>query len=127
MSGSLGSGCTGDPTEGGLESVVRENESTREKVEYLRTCEVCERQFLSSRRTTRSCGRKECRLLIAEFEDFLTLRFILENSRWAGAASQQELQKEYFRQQLSAGIRRLPQSEDALFLALAEIYAETEA
>ena len=63
---------------------------------------------------------------MADFTEFAQLQFVLRNARWAGAPSQEQIRKEYFRERLWSGIRRLPHSEDVLAEVLAEIAAETE-
>jgi len=60
-------------------------------------------------------------MMLAEFEDFSTLRFVLENSRWAGALSEEEMRKQYLRDRLSRGIQRLPHSEDVLAEVLIDL------
>jgi hypothetical protein len=90
-------------------------------VDYLRICEVCERQFLTPKRTARCCGRKDCLLILASFDDFATLQFILGNARWAGAPSREEIRKAYYRERMCDGVRGLPHSEDVLAKVLIEI------
>jgi hypothetical protein len=65
-------------------------------------------------------------MILAEFEDFSALRFILGNACWAGAPSQEELRGEYFRGRMRYGVRRLVDSEDALSAVLIEIVEEME-
>jgi hypothetical protein len=65
-------------------------------------------------------------MLLAEFNDCTALRFILANARWAGGSSQAELRKEYFRERLLDGIRRLPHTADLLVEVLVEIIEELE-
>jgi hypothetical protein len=100
--------------------------SVLENVSYLRHCEVCEEEFVSPKPSARCCGRKECRLIIAEYEDFIRLRFILKIARWAGAPSQQEMQKKYYRQQLREAIEQLPQSADPLYAILCKIIEDLD-
>ena len=65
-------------------------------------------------------------MLLAEFEDFIVLRSILGNSRWAGGPSQEEMWKEYFQDRLWSAVKRLPHSEDLLVQTLCEIIEEVE-
>jgi hypothetical protein len=53
-------------------------------------------------------------VILAEFEDFTTLQFILTNARWAGAPTQKQMLKKYLRERMRAAVRRLPHSEDVL-------------
>jgi hypothetical protein len=62
----------------------------------------------------------------AEFAEFWTLRSILENSRWAGALSEEEMQRKYFRERMWEAVRRLPVTEEALSEVLVEIAEEVE-
>ena len=117
MSGSPGSGRAGDPAKAGLESVVNSEEAARENVLCLKRCSPCGQMHIRSGET---CSR-ECRMMLAEFEDFSTLRFVLENSRWAGALSEEEMRKQYLRDRLSRGIQRLPHSEDVLAEVLIDL------
>jgi hypothetical protein len=61
---------------------------------------------------------------LAEFNDFTTLHSVLTNARWAGAPSQEEMLKEYFRERMCYGVRRLVHSEEALTAVLIEIVEE---
>jgi hypothetical protein len=63
--------------------------------------------------------------MIAEFEDFETLRLMLSINRWTGGKSQKQLQKEYFKERLWDGVRRLPHSDDVLAEVLVEIIQDT--
>jgi hypothetical protein len=54
------------------------------------------------------------KVILAEFEDFTTLQFILTNARWAGAPTQKQMLKKYLRERMRAAVRRLPHSEDVL-------------
>jgi hypothetical protein len=65
-------------------------------------------------------------MILAEFEDFTTLQFILANARWAGAPTEEEMLKEYFRERMRYGVRRLVHNEDALTAVLIEIVEEME-
>ena len=70
------------------------------------------------------------RMILAEFWDFITLTSVIQNARWAGAPSQEEMAREYFCQQMREAVRRpvrrLPHSEDALSEVLIEIAQEME-
>jgi hypothetical protein len=66
-------------------------------------------------------------MILAEFAESTTLQAIIGNARWAGAPSQEELQREYFRGRMWEAVRRLPHSEDVLAAVLAEIIEEMEA
>jgi hypothetical protein len=93
-----------------------------ENVTFLKRCWVCDEPHVRSGVT---CSR-DCLSILAEFEDFTTLRSVLVNARWAGAPSQAELQREYYTRQLRAALKRLPESEERLFEVLAEIVEEME-
>jgi hypothetical protein len=83
---------------------VRESEAARENVTFLKRCWTCDELYRGSGRT---CSR-DCLMILASFEDFTTLQSVLINARWAGAPSQAELQREYYREQLRAAVRWLP-------------------
>jgi hypothetical protein len=51
---------------------------------------------------------------MAFFEEFSTLRFIILNSRWAGASTEEQALREYLSERLQKAIRRLPKSADVL-------------
>jgi hypothetical protein len=122
LPGGAGPGCAGYPPKVGLESVVNNNGSTRENVLYLKRCPICGEMHIRSGET---CSR-ECLMILAEFEDFTTLRSVFQNSRWAGAPSQEEVRREYYAQRLRAATGRLPRSEDLLVEVLAEIIEDLE-
>jgi hypothetical protein len=65
-------------------------------------------------------------MLMADFEEFTTLQFILGNARWAGAPSEAEATREYFRARMWDGVRRLGHSADLLGEVLVEIIEEME-
>jgi hypothetical protein len=93
------------------------------KIVSLKRCLVCEAPHV---RRGGTCSRRECRAIVAEFHDFSMLQFILGTARWAGAPSQEEMAREYFRQRMWDGIRRLPHSADLLGEVLAEILEEAQ-
>ena len=105
---------------------MNNNESAPANVIYLRRCEVCDQQFLAARRSARICSKKACHAMMAEFEDFQTLQFMLSMSRWTGGKSQEQLRKEYYSQQLGDAIAQLPESEDLLERILCEIIEDLE-
>jgi len=113
MSGGVGPGRAGNPSpNNGLGDAVSFG-----NVIFLKRCSVCGQMHIRSGAT---CSR-ECRMMMAEFEEFSTLQFILENSRWAGAPSQEELRGDYFRERMWEAVERLPISADVLGEMLIEI------
>jgi hypothetical protein len=88
-------------------------------------CEVCDETFIAEGRSALCCTRKSCRALAAEFTCFYVFESILGASRWAGAPSQEQMQKDYFRDRMWDGMRRLPHSEDVLGEVLIEIVEDT--
>jgi hypothetical protein len=114
----------------GLENIVnrdetivnRADETVPSDVTMLRRWLVCERMHIRSRET---CSR-DCLRILASFNDFTTLQFILANARWAGAPSQEQMQREYLQERMWAAVRRLPHSEDLLVQTLCEIIEEVE-
>jgi hypothetical protein len=62
----------------------------------------------------------------AEAVMFLVLGGILHNARWAGAPSQEELRKEYYRERMWDGVRKLPEDEGSLARILSEIMEDLE-
>ena len=125
MPGSLESGRAGNPAAFGSENVMNSNGSAPANIEYLRSCEVCDTPFLTAKRNARCCTRKDCRAIAAEFDSFYTLECILGAAPWAGAPSQKEMQKEYFKERMWDGLRRLPHSDDLLGEVLIEIVEDT--
>jgi hypothetical protein len=85
-------------------------------VDYLGRCWVCDQRFVGSG----GCCSRQCRQLLAEFNESSVLRFMLNNFG-PGAPSQAELREQYYRQELQEAIRRLPTNEDRLFGILCEI------
>jgi hypothetical protein len=92
-----------------------------ENVVWLKRC-VCGRMHA---RPGRYCSR-ECRMVLAEFWEFCTLRTMLRLSRWTGGKSQKQLQAEYYAQQLRDAVERLSESEDLLGAVLVEILEELD-
>jgi hypothetical protein len=101
---------------------VNSDKTVPANVTYLRCCPACGAMHIRSGET---CSR-DCLMIWAEFNDFTTLRGILTNARWAGAQTEAEMLKEYFRKRMCYGVRRLVHSEDALAAVLIEIVAEME-
>jgi hypothetical protein len=102
---------------------MRENEAAPgENVSFLKRYWTCDEPHVRSGVT---CSR-DCLLILAEFEDFTTLRSILLNAQWAGAPSQKEMRQEYFRGRMRSCVRRLVHSEEALSAVLIEIVEELE-
>ena len=97
------------------------NESVPANIEYLHRCDVCGATFISGRSSAPICAKKQCRMVWAEFQDFVTLRSILENAMWAGAPTQEQLRMKYYIQQLQAACRQLAHSEEPLSRVLIEI------
>ena len=96
--------CAGDaPTVAVKRRVV--SVSTRSQ-KHCRTCG----ELLSSS-SGRYCSRT-CRMLMAAFEEFSTFHFIMINSRWAGAPTQEQALKEYLLQRMQEAVRRLSKSAD---------------
>jgi hypothetical protein len=91
-------------------------------VSFLKRCPVCEEMHVRSGET---CSW-DCLVILAEFEDFSALKFVLGNARWAGAPSQEQMQREYLQERMWAAVRRLPHSEDLLVQTLCEIIEEVE-
>ena len=89
----------------------------RERVLFER-CAVCGGPLPGS--GTRYCSRA-CRMVMADFEEFTTLQFILANARWAGAPTQAQAQREYLRDRMWSAVRRLSSSADVLGEVLVEI------
>ncbi|SRR5260221_7287418 len=91
-----------------------------ENILYLKRCRVCEETFVGKGR----CCSRACRIVWAELEEFWRLHFLLTNARWAGAPSEEQLLKEYFRNRLWDAVRRLPHSAELLAEVLIEIVEE---
>ena len=51
-------------------------------------------------------------MLVAAFEEFSAFHFIIINSRWAGAPTQEQALKEHLRQRMQNGVWRLSKSAD---------------
>jgi hypothetical protein len=106
---------------------VNSDETTPENVPenllFLKRCVVCDTPHV---RSGEICSSRECRMRMTEFIDFTTLGYILGRARWAGAPSQEEMNRECYRVQLRAAIKRLPHGEDLLFAALCEIIEDLE-
>jgi hypothetical protein len=90
---------------------------------HYKRCVVCEEPLYH--RGGKTCCR-ECLMVWAAFCDFTVLQSVLINARWAGAPSQAEMAREYYRQRMWDGIRRLGHSEDLLAEVLCEIIEEME-
>ena len=60
-------------------------------------------------------------MLMAAFEEFSTLQFILVNARWAEAPTQEQALKEYLRDRMWEAVRRLSVTADYLIEVLIEI------
>jgi hypothetical protein len=103
---------------------MNSDESAPTGIEYLRCCEVCERQFISAKRSARCCSRKDCRALVMDFDCFLQLQAILKTSHWAGGLNQEESLQKYLEERMWEAVRRLPHSEDLLGEVLVEILEE---
>jgi predicted nucleic acid-binding Zn ribbon protein len=91
-----------------------------------RCCCVCGKPLC--REGAQYCSHS-CRMIVADFEEFCALRFILLISRWAGAPSQEEALRDYLRQRMWEAVRRLPNSADILsevLVEIAEIIVEEE-
>jgi hypothetical protein len=97
---------------------MNSNESAPADVEYLRRCEVCAETFIADRRSAPICSKKACHAMIAEFEDFQTLQFMLNLSRWTGGKSQKQLRKEYYEWQLRDAMKELWRSAEPLALVV---------
>jgi hypothetical protein len=83
-------------------------------------CHVCGKPLLRlvGARTWRSqhyCSRA-CRMVLLDFEEFTTLRFILLNSRWSGGAGFRT-----YEELMTEAVERLAESEDRLAELLIEI------
>ena len=98
------------------------NSEEPENLLCLKRCLVCGQMHVRSGQT---CSR-DCLMILATFNDFITLRGILENAHWAGARSQAELERKYLQERMWAAIRRLPHSEDLLIETLCEIIEDLE-
>jgi hypothetical protein len=94
-------------------------------IQYLRRCDVCGAPFFGRSEAIVCCSKRNCRIMMAEFESFQTLRQMLSINRWTGGKSQKQLQKEYFKERLWDGVRRLPHSDDLLGEVLIEIVEDT--
>ena len=68
----------------------------------------------------RYCSRI-CRMMMAGFWKFFTLRSILMSVRWAGAPSQEVVRKKYLQMRMSKGVKRLSISSVVLSEVLVEI------
>jgi hypothetical protein len=86
-------------------------EEDRPGVLFEKRCCACGEPLLGS--GTRYCSRT-CRTLMAAFEEFSTLQFILVNARWAGAPTQEQALREYLRDRMWDAVRRLSSSADVL-------------
>jgi hypothetical protein len=94
--------------------------------ERVRRCWVCSNPYVTTKRTSDCCAKRDCRMIQAEFRDFITLTSIIQNARWAGAPSQEEMAREYFRQKMRDAVEQLGSSEDALSKVLIELAEEAE-
>src|SRR5689334_21376829 len=103
---------------------MNSDEQAPTKVTYLKTCWVCDNQFVSDRKSACCCRRPGCRALFMDFETFLALQDILESSHWAGGLNAKEQQQKYYPERLLEGVRQLPHSAAALGEVLIEITEE---
>ena len=99
---------------------------SQENVLFLKHCWVCGEAFMTGKRTARCCSAKLCRALVMDLDALFHVRGIMRTARWAGAPSQEELRREYYRQQMSEAVDELGRSEDELFRVLCEIAKEME-
>jgi hypothetical protein len=53
-------------------------------VSFLRYCWVCANPYESVKAESRCCQKPECRMMLAEIDTILMLRFTLENMRCYG-------------------------------------------
>jgi hypothetical protein len=81
---------------------------------------------MAGKRTAWCCSAKLCRALVMDLDALFHVKLIVENARWAGAPSQAEMARRYFRQQMSEAVGELASSEDALARVLVEIVEEME-
>jgi hypothetical protein len=104
--GGLGYGCSGYPQKGSEMATLS-----------LGCCHVCGGALSGpGRYCSRTCGT-----MMAAFLEFLTLRSILMNARWAGAPSQEVARKKYLQMRMSKGVKRLSISSDVSSEVLVEI------
>jgi hypothetical protein len=82
-------------------------------------CWVCGEPLLklvgAQKRFSHCCSRY-CRMMMADFEEFETLKFLLFNSRWLGGAGFRTLE-----QRMEEAVRNLPIGSELLALLLIEL------
>jgi hypothetical protein len=102
---------------GGAEDMGEESTSAGDVI-HLKNCIVCEQPHGHRGET---CSRRECLMVMAEFESFCTVRFITTNARWAGGNGCETAEE-----LMAKAVRELPESSDLLGTLLIEIIEELE-